>query len=202
VKVIYNPSTGKISPYPRNDEDLIIGLDPSLSIMELIEESQPSYDPDTQHLGPTTAIDETNSTVTRGWEVLTIPIGPLRPGIPNYAGFEDALKSTGSLMTVNRNRMVPTITLSTPTTLAELKAAVLDLGTASSLAYEWGRFSALLDLLVGQGGDSNRAATQTRFQARLWDWVDAANFAAPAKTTIQGLLDQYLPTRAYTAQRP
>ena len=202
MKVIYNPSTGKVSNYPRSDESLIVGLDPSLRIMELIETSQPSYDPNIERLNPTTVIDEINSTVTRGWEVLTIPIGPLRPGIPNYAGFEDALQSTGPVMTTNRNRMVPTITLSQPTTLAELKSAVLDLGQANNLAYEWGRFSALLDSIVAQGGDSNRESIKTRFQARLWDWVDAANFGSPAKTTIQGLLDQYLPTCNYTAQRP
>ena len=202
MKVIYNPSTGKISNYPRNDEELIAGLDPTLRIMELIEESQPSYEPDTQRLNPTTVIDEVNGTVTRGWEVLTIPIGPLRPGIPNYAGFEDALQDTGSVMLVNRNRMVPTITLSQPTTLAELKTAVLNLGQANNLTYEWGRFSALLDGIAAQGGDNNRESIKTRFQNRLWDWVDAASFGAPAKTTIQGLLDQYLPTRNYTAQRP
>jgi hypothetical protein len=133
----------------------------------------------------------------KAWTLVDNPAAP-----PDYAGFEDALTSTGSVMTVNKNRMVPTITLSQPTTLAELKTAVLDLGQANNLTYEWGRFSALLDLIVAQGGDGDKAPMKTRFQARLWDWVDAANFGSPAKTTIQGLLDQYLPTRNYTAQRP
>jgi hypothetical protein len=202
MKVIYNPSTGKVSRYPRNDDELIVGLNSSLLIMELIEESQPSYEPDTQQLNPTTVIDEINGTVTRGWEVVTLPTPPPGPNRPDYEGFEEALTATGSLMTANRNRMVPTITLSQPTTLAELRTAVLALGTANNLAYEWGRFSASLDTIIQRFGDGNNESIKTRFQARLWDWVDAANFGNPAKTTIQGLLDQYLPTRNYTAQRP
>jgi hypothetical protein len=134
---------------------------------------------------------------TETWTLVDNPPAP-----PDYEGFEDALMSATNVMTTNRNRMVPTITLSQPTTLAELKTAVLDLGTANNLTYEWGRFSALLDRLTAQGGDGDRTPIKTRFQARLWDWVDAANFGVPARTTIQELLDQYLPTRNYTAQRP
>jgi hypothetical protein len=134
---------------------------------------------------------------TRTWSLVDNPPAP-----PDYAGFEDALKSSTNVMATNKNRMVPTIILSQPTTLAELKTAVLSLGTANNLTYEWERFSALLDQLVAKGGDGDKAPIKIRFQARLWDWVDAANFGAPARTTIQGLLDQYLLACNYTAQRP
>jgi len=129
---------------------------------------------------------------TRTWSLVDNPPAP-----PDYAGFEDALKSTTSVMVTNKNRMAPTVTLSTPTTLAELKAAVNDLAAANDLSYEWGRFSALLDLIVSQGGDQDKPALQSRFQARLLDWLNVGNFGSPARTTIQGLLTQYLPSRNY-----
>jgi hypothetical protein len=148
--------------------------------------------PPTPGTGQTAQWDGT----TKTWSLVNNP-----PAAPDFAGFEEALTGTTSVMVVNRNRMVPTITLSQPTTLAELKAAVLDLATANTLAYEWDRFSSLLDRLA-QGSYNAGPQLRTRFQARLWDWVDAANFGAPAKTTIQGLLNTYLPTLNLTAQRP
>ena len=181
---LYNPNQ---TPSPlRNETDAGV-------IATLTRKGWEQTTPPTPGTGQTAQWDDT----AKSWTLVDNPPAP-----PDYVGFEEALTSTGSVMTTNRNRMVPTITLSQPTTLAELKTAVLDLGTANNLTSEWGRFSALLDRIVAQGGDRDIAPIQTRFQARLWDWVDAANFGAPARTTIQGLLDQYLPTRNYTAERP
>jgi hypothetical protein len=148
--------------------------------------------PPTPGAGQTAQWDGT----TRTWSLVNDPPAP-----PDYAGFEEALNSATNVMTTNKNRMVPTVTLSTPTTLAELKVAVNDLATANALSYEWGRFTSLLDIIDSQNGDGNRPALQSRFQARLLDWLDAGNFGSPAKTTVQGLLDQYLPTRNYTTTR-
>jgi len=129
----------------------------------------------------------------RTWSLVDAPAAA-----PDYEGFQDALLASTGLMAVNRNRMVPTVTLSDPTDLAELRVAVLDLGQANVLAYEWGRFSAVLDHIVLQNGDRDKAGTQTKFQTLLNDWVTAASFGAARRDEIRALLSTHLPTRAYT----
>jgi len=128
----------------------------------------------------------------RTWSLVGVPAAP-----PDYEGFQDALLSTTSITTANRNRMVPIITLSDPTTLEELRDAVIDLSQSVTLAYEWGRFSTLLDTLAVRG-DRGMTSWQTKFQSRLNDWVTAANLGVGRRDEIRTLLSTYLPTRAYT----
>jgi hypothetical protein len=195
MKLLYDTIAATVKPYPRLDDQSVIGLDPRYLEMDVIQRSKPAYDILTQQLTPTEAIDVNARTVTRDWSIGPLPPAP--PPFADYAGFEDALKSTASVMVVNKNRMTPTLTLSATATNAEIKASLNDLATANVLAYEWGRFSSLLDVIIAKRGDGNNAALQARFQGRLLDWLNAGNFGAPARTTVQGLLNLYLPGRNY-----
>jgi len=197
MKLLYDTVTATLKAYPRWDDEDVEGLDPRYLVMALTQQPRPPYNVATERLEPTEVVDVPARTVTRDWTI--VPLPPIPPAPPDYAGVEDALMSTASVMTVNKNRMAPTVTLSTPTTLAELKTAVNNLAAANQLSYEWGRFSGLLSVLAAtRGGDNNKPALIARFQARLLNWIDAGNFGAPARTTVQSLLDQYLPTRNYT----
>jgi hypothetical protein len=195
MKLLYDTITATLKPYPRFDDGSVVGLDSRYLEMVVIQQPKPPYDILTQQLTPTEVVDVNARTVTRDWSIGPLPPAP--PPFADYAGFEDALKSTTNVMVVNKNRMVPTLTLSATATNAEIKTSLNDLATANALAYEWGRFSSLLDVIIAKRGDGNNSALQSRFQARLLDWLNAGNFGAPARTTVQGLLDLYLPGRNY-----
>jgi len=82
MKVIYDPSLDISYPYPRADEEEILGLDPSLHVLEVVTLAQPDYDPSTQQLEPTDVADLDAGTMTRGWNVAARYQGP--PDRPNY----------------------------------------------------------------------------------------------------------------------
>ena len=88
MKAIYDPSTEKLSEYPRADDEPIIGLDPSLHVLEVIDQDQPKYDPNTQLLEPTTVVDLAAGTVTKGWKVTDVPPNPpsAKPNYPKLYG--------------------------------------------------------------------------------------------------------------------
>jgi hypothetical protein len=134
--------------------------------------------------------------IAKTWSLASNPPAP-----PNYGAFEEALKAS-ALMTVNRNRMAPTLTLGTPPTLGEVRTALLTLATANQTIVAWNALTTFLDRLTAFGGDGNRAPMKTRFQNLIWDWTEAAALGAPALTGLQTLLTTHLPSRNYTAQRP
>jgi hypothetical protein len=147
---------------------------------------------------PTPAAGQTPqwNPIAKTWSLVSDP-----PAQPNYGAFEEALKAS-ALMTVNRNRMAPTLTLGTPPTLAEVRTALLALATANQTIVVWNALTTFLDRLTASGGDGGRAPVITRFQGLIWDWAEAAAFGAPALTGLQTLLTTHLPSRNYTAQRP
>lgn len=89
-RILYNTATGLLHPYPRQDDEPVVGLDPRFSSLELIQELPPDHDPSTQRLEPTETIDLDAATVTRGWQLVTLPPPP--PG-PDWAQFRQAIRS-------------------------------------------------------------------------------------------------------------
>jgi len=73
MKLIYDTQTQKLLPWPRVDDNSIIGLADHLLEMEVIQESRPAYNTETQFLKPTEIIDINNRLVTKGWEIIQIP---------------------------------------------------------------------------------------------------------------------------------
>jgi hypothetical protein len=73
MKLLYNTQTNAILPWPRIDDEPVVGLAAHLLEMDVAQEDQPAYDPATQRLEKTEAIDAEAQTVTRGWSVAEVP---------------------------------------------------------------------------------------------------------------------------------
>ena len=72
MKALYNTQTNAILPWPRIDEEPVVGLDAHLLEMTVVQEPQPAFDPATQRLEKTEVIDTDARTVTRGWSVIAV----------------------------------------------------------------------------------------------------------------------------------
>lgn len=73
MKLIYDTSTQALLPWPRIDDEPVIGLEPHLLEMTVVQEDEPTYDPTTEVLEQTQVIDTEAKTVTRGWNVVDLP---------------------------------------------------------------------------------------------------------------------------------
>ena len=89
TRLLYDLTSDTLTPYPRDDDGPVVGLDPRYAEMDVIQEAQLTYDPATQRLDPTEVIDLDARTVTRGWQLIELPPPP--PPSPDYAGFYSAL---------------------------------------------------------------------------------------------------------------
>jgi hypothetical protein len=87
MKALYNTETNAILPWPRIDDEPVVGLDAHLLEMDVVQEDQPAYDPASQRLEKTEVIDAEARTVTRGWSVVDVPVA-------TYTA-EEHLKSVG-----------------------------------------------------------------------------------------------------------
>lgn len=84
TRILYDSSTATLRPYPRDDDGPVVGLDPRYLDLALIQEPQPTYDPSTQRLEQTEAIDTTALTCTRGWSIVTLPAPTPQPDWPTF----------------------------------------------------------------------------------------------------------------------
>jgi hypothetical protein len=73
MKALYDTQTQKLLPWPRIDEEPVVGLAAHLLEMDVVQEDQPAFDPATQRLEKTEVIDADSRTVTRGWDVVEVP---------------------------------------------------------------------------------------------------------------------------------
>jgi hypothetical protein len=76
MKLLLDTSTGALLPYPRLDDEPIVGLDPSLQVMTVEKTDPPSFDAFSQQLEVTETIDKDSSKVIHGWRVVPIPPAP------------------------------------------------------------------------------------------------------------------------------
>jgi len=74
MKLIYDTINQTLLPWPRIDDEPVIGLEPHLLEMTVIQEDEPTYDLATEVLEQTQVIDTTAKTVTRGWNVVDRPL--------------------------------------------------------------------------------------------------------------------------------
>ena len=65
MKLLYDTTTAKLTPYPRSDDEPVVGLDPCYLVLGLIQQEKPDHDPATHYLRRTEAIDLNASQVTR-----------------------------------------------------------------------------------------------------------------------------------------
>jgi len=74
MKALYNTETQTLLPWPRIDEEPVVGLDAHLLEMTVVQEDQPAHDPASQRVEKTEAIDTEAQTVVRGWSVVDVPL--------------------------------------------------------------------------------------------------------------------------------
>lgn len=89
-RILYDTETGLLQPYPRQDDEPVVGLDPSFRSLQLIQELPPDHNPSTERLEPTETIDLDAGAVTRSWQLVTLPPPP--PG-PDWPQFRQAIRS-------------------------------------------------------------------------------------------------------------
>jgi hypothetical protein len=69
MKLLYDTINETVLPWPRIDDEPIVGLAPELLEMTVIEGEIPTYDPETQVLNQSDVVDVEAQTVTRTWAV-------------------------------------------------------------------------------------------------------------------------------------
>jgi hypothetical protein len=97
MKLLLNRATSQLLSYPRADDGPVVGLDPAYLEMDLIQAEQPTYDPTTQRLEPTEAIDTKAHTVTRGWKLIELPVPPPPKPTPDWSTFKVTALNSDSL---------------------------------------------------------------------------------------------------------
>lgn len=103
MKLLYDTTTATLAPYPRQDDEPVVGLDPRYLEMSVVQQGQPSYDPATEQLTTTEAIDTDARTVTRGWQVMPSPPPP-EPA-PDYVSFYSSLLTSNAYASVLQQSM-------------------------------------------------------------------------------------------------
>jgi hypothetical protein len=89
TKLLYDTITTQLLAYPRQDDEPLVGLDPALVVLTLIQQSLPSYDPATHQPQPTETIDLEAGSVTRGWQLVAVPAPP---PVPDWDQLRQALR--------------------------------------------------------------------------------------------------------------
>ena len=79
MNALYDTQTQKLLPWPRIDEQPVVGLAAHLLEMDVVQEDQPAYDNATQRLEKTEVIDAEARTVVRGWSVVEVPAPTFTP---------------------------------------------------------------------------------------------------------------------------
>ena len=87
TKALWDLVNNRLVQYPRYDDEPVVGLDTNrYVVLNVVRNPQPTYDPLTDYLVPTEALDLDALTYTYGWTV-----EPLPPPGPDYQGFYSAL---------------------------------------------------------------------------------------------------------------
>ena len=94
MKLLYDTQTQKLLPWPRIDDEPVVGLAAHLLEMTVMQEDKPAYDPATQRLEKTEVIDTQAQTVTRGWNVVEVPAPTYTAAEWVNMGFQDQRPTT------------------------------------------------------------------------------------------------------------
>jgi len=100
TRLLLNRLTNQLSPYPRDDDEHVVGLDRDETyVVEVVREPEPEYDPAAFTLQPLEPIitisdpdgDDVSGTVTYGWEIVELPPVVPPPPPPDWPAFLAAL---------------------------------------------------------------------------------------------------------------
>ena len=83
-RALLDTETGQVVAYPRADDEPVIGLNPRYETLTIVRDAKPEeYDPQTQRLVPTRAVE--GAEWRWGWEVVALPPPPKSE--PDYSSF-------------------------------------------------------------------------------------------------------------------
>lgn len=110
ARLLYDTQTTSLQPYPRQDDEPVVGLDARYLVMALLQQPQPDHDPATERLEPSEVIDIDARTVTRSWAV--VPIDPPAPPEPaanweRFVGFVADYPPLAAAMIAARDSLDP-----------------------------------------------------------------------------------------------
>jgi hypothetical protein len=87
TKALWDLVNNRLVQYPRYDDEPVVGLDTNrYVVLNVVRNPQPAYDPLTDYLAPTEALNLDTLSYVYDWTV-----EPLPPPGPNYQGFYSAL---------------------------------------------------------------------------------------------------------------
>lgn len=87
--VLFDTEFKRVLDYPRRDEAPVVGLDPRYTILRVVREDRPEYEPTTHYLRETRNVDLAAGEWRWAWELVELPPPP--PPEPDYVGFYRAL---------------------------------------------------------------------------------------------------------------
>jgi hypothetical protein len=77
-KILFHTPTGTTKPYPRSDNEPVVGLAAEYEVFDLIEPARPTFDPTTHEIRRLPEeIDTQAKMVTRGWEIAAMESEPV-----------------------------------------------------------------------------------------------------------------------------
>jgi hypothetical protein len=107
TRFILDRSTGALLPYPRQDNEPVVGLDRTAAyVVEVVRNPEPNYNPATPYLSaldPVISItnpdsEDINGTVVYGWEVAALPSTAI---LPNWSEFRNAIFTENGYVTAH-----------------------------------------------------------------------------------------------------
>ena len=111
-KKLYNLQTMELFPYPRIDDEPIVGRDPNLVTVEVIKSPRPDYDPATQTLEKTETPEVVAGTYTYGYTVRDLTEQEILDRLPPYFEASTGIKlATGEHDQTAFTRMLTLIDL-------------------------------------------------------------------------------------------
>jgi hypothetical protein len=122
MKVLFHIPTQTLTPYPRLDEEPVVGLDAAYDTFDVLQEPQPTFNPATHYISSTETIDVPAKTVTRGWQIHDIPAPEYKiwPSAQYFMG-EFTLQER-SYIALSTNPTIATLRLELSTWLSEIHA--------------------------------------------------------------------------------
>lgn len=73
MRLLYNTLTERLQPYPRDDDEDVVGLSPEYLIMQVVNAAKPVFDEATEVLVPAQTVNTTTQTVTNSWTIAPKP---------------------------------------------------------------------------------------------------------------------------------
>lgn len=75
-RILYDPTSGALINWPRQDDEDVVGLQPPVVMLTIEQQPQPDYDPSLYGLEPTRDVDLDAGVLRCGWALRPIPAPP------------------------------------------------------------------------------------------------------------------------------